>query len=82
MAAGSSPAWPTSGNLPYIAGSQLRLELALERPVATGSWRETTVADGHYKGAAYTARCSSSSTRSAARWVAGGSASAATSRWL
>ncbi len=40
-------------SLPHSTGSQLRLELVLEPPVATGSWRETTSPTGYYKGATY-----------------------------
>lgn len=39
--------------LPHSTGSQVRLELALEPPVATGTWRETTAPDGNYRGATY-----------------------------
>jgi hypothetical protein len=40
-------------SLPHSTGSQLRLELILEPPVATGSWRETTSPAGYYRGATY-----------------------------
>lgn len=40
-------------SLPHSTGSQLRIELALELPVATGSWHETTSSTGYYKGAIY-----------------------------
>lgn len=40
-------------SLPHSTGSQLRIELALEPPVATGSWHETTSSTGYYKGATY-----------------------------
>lgn len=40
-------------SLPHSTGSQLRIELALDPPVATGSWHETTSPTGYYKGAAY-----------------------------
>jgi hypothetical protein len=40
-------------SLPHSTGSQLRIELAVDAPVATGSWRETTSPDGYYKGATY-----------------------------
>lgn len=40
-------------SLPHSTGSQLRLELVLEPPVATGSWHETTSPAGYYKGATY-----------------------------
>lgn len=40
-------------SLPHSTGSQLRLELVLEPPVATGSWRESTSSAGYYKGATY-----------------------------
>ncbi|MGI5186916.1 helix-turn-helix domain-containing protein [Promicromonospora sp. CA-289599] len=39
--------------LPQASGSEVRLELALDPPVATGTWRETTAPDGHYRGATY-----------------------------
>ncbi|MFI2489580.1 hypothetical protein ACH47X_21895 [Promicromonospora kroppenstedtii] len=39
--------------LPHSSGSQVRLELAVEPPVATGTWRETTAPGGHYRGATY-----------------------------
>lgn len=40
-------------SLPHSTGSQLRVELTLESPVATGSWHEKTSSTGHYKGATY-----------------------------
>ena len=40
-------------SLPHSTGSQLRIELALASPVATGSWHETTSSTGYYKGATY-----------------------------
>lgn len=40
-------------SLPHPTGSRLRLDLVLEPPVATGSWRETTSRTGYYKGATY-----------------------------
>jgi hypothetical protein len=40
-------------SLPHRTGSRLRLELALDIPVATGTWRETTSQNGYYKGAVY-----------------------------
>lgn len=40
-------------SLPHSTGSELRLELILEPPVATGSWRETTSPAGYYRGATY-----------------------------
>jgi hypothetical protein len=40
-------------SLPHSTGSQLRLELVVEPPVATGSWRESTSSAGYYKGATY-----------------------------
>lgn len=40
-------------SLPHTTGSQLRIELAIEPPVATGSWRETTSPHGYYRGATY-----------------------------
>lgn len=40
-------------SLPHSTGSELRIELTLELPVATGSWHEKTSSTGHYKGATY-----------------------------
>jgi hypothetical protein len=40
-------------SLPHSTESQLRLELILEPPVVTGSWRETTSPAGYYRGATY-----------------------------
>lgn len=40
-------------SLPHTTGSQLRLDLALDSLVATGTWREQTSARGYYKGAVY-----------------------------
>lgn len=40
-------------SLPHSQGSQLRIELALDASVATGTWRETTSLTGYYRGAAY-----------------------------
>lgn len=40
-------------SLPHSTGSQLRVELALASPVATGSWHEKTSSTGYYKGATY-----------------------------
>ncbi|UMP04213.1 hypothetical protein [Amycolatopsis sp. EV170708-02-1] len=40
-------------SLPHSTGSSLRLELAVDGSVATGSWRETTSPHGYYKGATY-----------------------------
>jgi hypothetical protein len=40
-------------SLPHSQGSQLRLELSLDTPVATGTWQETTSPTGYYKGATY-----------------------------
>ncbi|MCF4119869.1 hypothetical protein L1785_02650 [Antribacter sp. KLBMP9083] len=39
--------------LPHSTGSELRLELNLDPPVATGTWRETTSPTGQYRGATY-----------------------------
>ncbi|MFD7026098.1 hypothetical protein [Promicromonospora sukumoe] len=44
--------WIAQG-LPHSTGSQIRLELALDPPVATGTWRETTAPGGRYRGASY-----------------------------
>lgn len=40
-------------NLPHSSGSTLSLDLAIEPPVATGTWREATALDGPYEGATY-----------------------------
>lgn len=40
-------------SLPHSTGSRLRLELTVEPPIATGTWRETTSVAGYYKGATY-----------------------------
>jgi hypothetical protein len=40
-------------SLSNSTGSRLRLELAVERSVATGTWREQTSPTGYYRGAAY-----------------------------
>ena len=40
-------------SLPHSLGSRLRLELAIEKAVATGTWREQTSPTGYYKGATY-----------------------------
>ena len=40
-------------SLPHSTGSRVRVELALDPPVATGSWSETTAPDGYYRGATY-----------------------------
>lgn len=40
-------------SLPHSTGSRLHLELVLEGPVATGTWREQTSPTGYYKGAVY-----------------------------
>lgn len=40
-------------SLPHTIGSRLRLELAVEKSVATGSWRENTSPTGYYTGAAF-----------------------------
>ncbi|WP_211222416.1 hypothetical protein [Actinokineospora enzanensis] len=37
----------------HSVGSRLRLELSVERAVATGTWREQTSPTGYYKGATY-----------------------------
>lgn len=37
----------------HSIGSRLRLELAIEKAVATGTWREQTSPTGYYKGATY-----------------------------
>lgn len=40
-------------SLQHSTGSRLRLELATEKAVATGTWREQTSSTGYYKGAVY-----------------------------
>ncbi|MET9262434.1 hypothetical protein [Amycolatopsis sp. NPDC004079] len=40
-------------SLPHSTGSRLRLELALDAAVATGTWREQTSRTGYYQGAVY-----------------------------
>ncbi|TNC20078.1 helix-turn-helix domain-containing protein [Amycolatopsis alkalitolerans] len=40
-------------SLPHSRGSRLRLELGVEKSVATGTWREQTSPTGYYKGATY-----------------------------
>lgn len=40
-------------SVPHSTGSTLRLELAVDSPVATGTWRETTAPTGYYQGATY-----------------------------
>ncbi len=40
-------------SVPHSTGSRVRIELALDPPVATGSWTETTAPDGYYRGATY-----------------------------
>jgi hypothetical protein len=40
-------------SVPHSTGSRLRLELAVEKAVATGTWREQTSPTGYYKGAVY-----------------------------
>lgn len=40
-------------SVPHTSGSQLRIELALDASVATGTWREVTSPTGYYKGASY-----------------------------
>jgi len=40
-------------SLPHSIGSKLRLELAVEKAVASGTWREQTSPTGYYKGATY-----------------------------
>ncbi|HEX7658213.1 MAG TPA: hypothetical protein VF444_01940 [Pseudonocardiaceae bacterium] len=62
-------------SLPNNSGSRLRLELTLDIPVATGTWREITSPTGYYKGASTTAPFSSSSTPTDAACAECGSAS-------
>ncbi|WP_369373991.1 hypothetical protein AB1046_07720 [Promicromonospora sp. Populi] len=40
-------------SLPHSSGSRVSLELTLEAPVATGTWRETTAPNGEYQGATF-----------------------------
>ncbi|MBK1788232.1 hypothetical protein [Prauserella cavernicola] len=40
-------------SLPHSIGSRMRLELAVHKSVATGTWREQTSPTGYYKGATY-----------------------------
>lgn len=40
-------------SLQHTLGSRLRLELAVEKSVATGTWRENTSPTGYYKGATF-----------------------------
>lgn len=40
-------------SVPHTTGSRLRLELAVEHAVATGTWREQTSPTGYYRGAVY-----------------------------
>ncbi len=43
----------TGQNLPHSVGSRLRIEIAVDGPVATGTWREITSPTDYYKGATY-----------------------------
>jgi hypothetical protein len=43
----------TGQSLSHSTGSRLKLDLAVERAVATGTWREQTSPDGYYRGAVY-----------------------------
>lgn len=40
-------------SVPHTLGSRLRLDLGVEKSVATGTWRENTSPTGYYKGAAF-----------------------------
>lgn len=40
-------------SVPHTLGSRLRLELGVEKSVATGTWRENTSPTGYYKGATF-----------------------------
>lgn len=40
-------------SVPHSTGSRLKLELAVDKAVATGTWREQTSPTGYYKGAVY-----------------------------
>ncbi len=40
-------------SLPHSTGSRLKVELAVENAVATGTWREQTSPTGYYKGTVY-----------------------------
>lgn len=43
----------TGQSLPHTTGSQLKLNLSVDGPVATGAWSERTSPAGYYKGATY-----------------------------
>ncbi|WP_432854924.1 helix-turn-helix domain-containing protein [Amycolatopsis sp. CA-161197] len=40
-------------SVPHSTGSRLRLDLAIDKAVVTGTWRELTSPTGYYQGAAY-----------------------------
>lgn len=40
-------------SVPHSQGSQLRIELVVDKLVATGTWHETTSPTGYYRGATY-----------------------------
>ncbi|MGH3981659.1 MAG: hypothetical protein ACRDST_02935 [Pseudonocardiaceae bacterium] len=40
-------------SVPHSTGSRLRVELVFTSPLATGTWREETSAEGYYRGAVY-----------------------------
>ncbi|WP_344864218.1 hypothetical protein [Amycolatopsis ultiminotia] len=40
-------------SLPHSTGSRMRLDLGLDKAVATGTWREQTSPTGYYQGAVY-----------------------------
>ncbi len=48
----TSPALASSSSAPDLSG-KVRLDLAVDRLVATGAWRERTSPTGYYKGAVY-----------------------------
>jgi hypothetical protein len=56
----------TGCSLPTKEGSELKLELSLERALATGTWTERTSPAGYYHGSTTMERSSSSLTP----WVA------------
>jgi hypothetical protein len=45
-------------SLPHPTGSRVRIDLALDPPVATGSWTEATAPDGYYRVRPTTGLCS------------------------
>jgi hypothetical protein len=43
----------TGQSLPHTMDSRLKLDLSVNGPIATGTWRERTSPTGHYRGAVY-----------------------------